>query len=395
MDAKKILLVANTDWYLYNFRLSLALELIREGYEITFICPETDYSTEIRAAGIRIIPWALQRQTAPVWDELRSIRDLYKIYRAEKPDLVHHFTIKPVLYGSLAARLAGIPAVVNSITGRGYVFQTISGKVSLLRLLIERMFILVYKGLNVGTTFENEADELFFIESGLIPEKNCWLVNGVGVDTDWFTYKPEPPAKPVLIVFPGRLLWSKGVGILVDAARILKKRFKARVVLIGKPDPGNPETIKEEIIQSWVEEGIVEWWGWQSNMREIYHQSHIVVLPSMGEGLSKSLLEALSCGRPIVATDVPGCREVVIPGVTGYLVPKSDSTALADRLEELCRDADLRRQMGLAGRRLAIEEFRDVKINREIRMIYASMMAAGQEEQHPSANSGGRNRKDL
>ncbi len=394
MDAKKILLVANTDWYLYNFRLSLALELNREGYEIAFICPETDYAAEIRAAGIRLIPWALQRQTAPVWDEFQSIRALHKIYQVEKPDLVHHFTIKPVLYGSLSARLAGIPAVVNSITGRGYVFQELSGKVSFLRLLIEKMFIIVYKGLNVGTTFENASDKLFFIESGLIPEKNCWLVNGVGVDTDWFTYTPEPPAKPVLIVFPGRLLWSKGVGILVEAARILKKRLRARVVLIGKPDPGNPETIDEVIIQSWIEEGVVEWWGWQTNMKEIYHQSHIVVLPSMGEGLSKSLLEALSCGRPIIATDVPGCREVVIPGVTGYLVPKNDSAALADKLEELCRDSELRHQMGLAGRRLAKEEFTDVKINHEIRMIYTSMIATGQNKHRDSARSGGRDRKD-
>jgi glycosyltransferase involved in cell wall biosynthesis len=267
-----------------------------------------------------------------------------------------------------------VPAVINSITGRGYVFQGSGGKALLLRPFIESMFRLVYKGLNVGTTFENSSDRVFFTESGLVPEQKNWLVNGVGVDTEWFNYAPEQPTDKPLVIFPGRLLWSKGVGVLVDAARDLRKRIPVRVVLIGKPDPGNPETIGEDVIHAWEKEGVVEWWGWQSNMREIYHKSHVVVLPSMGEGLSKSLLEALSCGRPIVATDVPGCREVVIPGVTGYLVPLNDASVLADRLEKLCCDQELRCQMGLAARRLAEEEFTDVKINREIRQIYQEMM---------------------
>lgn len=371
---RKILLVANTDWYLYNFRLSLVEELTGDDFEVVFVCPVSEYSDQIRAAGFRLIPWELERQTAPFWAELRSVFNLYKIYRAEKPCLVHHFTIKPVLYGTLASRLARTPAVINSITGRGYVFQGSDGKALLLRPFIEWMFRLVYKGLNVGTTFENSADRAFFTESGLVPAQKNWLVNGVGVDTAWFNYTPEQPSDRPLVIFPGRLLWSKGVGVLISAARILKNRLPVRVVLIGRPDPGNPETIAEEVIRAWEKEGVVEWWGWQSNMREIYQKSHVVVLPSMGEGLSKALLEALSCGRPIVATDVPGCREVVIPGVTGYLVPLNDPLALAERLEKLCRDPELRCQMGLAARRLAEEEFTDVKINRDIRQIYQEMM---------------------
>lgn len=372
---RKILLVANTDWYLYNFRLSLAEELTRDDFDVVFVCPVSEYSKQICSAGFRLIPWELERQTAPFWAEARSVYNLYKIYRAESPDLVHHFTIKPVLYGTLASRMVGIPAVINSITGRGYVFQGSDSKALLLRPFIEWMFRLVYRGLNVGTTFENSSDRAFFTESGLVPAQKNWLVNGVGVDTDWFYYTPEQPTDTPLVIFPGRLLWSKGVGVLVEAARILKKRVAARVVLIGKPDPGNPETIAEEVIEAWQQEGVVEWWGWQTDMREIYHRSHVVVLPSMGEGLSKALLEALSCGRPIVATDVPGCREVVIPGVTGYLVPLNDPLALARRLEKLCQDAELRGQMGLAARRLAEEEFTDVKINRDIRQIYREMMA--------------------
>lgn len=172
---------------------------------------------------------------------------------------------------------------------------------------------------------------------------------------NWFNYSPEEPAEQPIIVFPGRFLWAKGVGTLIEAARILKSRLPVRIVLVGKPDPGNPETIPLETIHSWVDQGLVEWWGWQADMRAVYHKSHIIVLPSMGEGLSKALLEALSCGRPIVATDVPGCRELVIPGVTGYLLPINDPQAIADKLERLCLNPELRTQMGLAGRRLAEE----------------------------------------
>jgi glycosyltransferase involved in cell wall biosynthesis len=371
---KKILLVANTDWYLFNFRISLAFELVNDGFEVVFVCPSAGYTEQIRSAGFRVIAWEVERKTAPFWDELRSISTLNKIYKQECPNLVHHFTIKPILYGSLAARLAGVKAVINSITGRGYIFQDSSGKPVFLRPLTELMFRTVYKGLNAATTFENVSDKVFFTENGLVPKERNWLVNGVGVDTDWFYYAPEQPADELLIVFPGRLLWSKGVGVLVEAARILKAHLPVRIVLIGRPDPGNPETISEEVIRDWEAEGVIEWWGWQSSMREIYHQSHVVVLPSMGEGLSKALLEAISCGRPIVATDVPGCREVVVPGVTGYLVPPNNIEALAEKLERLCTNPDLRRQMGLSGRRLAEEEFTDVKINREIKKIYASMI---------------------
>jgi len=372
--ASKVLLVANTGWYLYNFRLSFAADLAREGYEVVLVCPKDEYSEDLTNAGYRLIFWELDRQIAPLWYELLTVYRLQKIYRREKPALVNHFTLKTVIYGSLAARIAGVPRVVNSITGRGYVFQAPDFKAVLLRLLIDPIFRLVYHKLNAATTFENESDLEFFIGGGLVPNRNIHLVKGVGVDVNWFNYSPEEPAEQPIIVFPGRFLWAKGVGTLIEAARILKSRLPVRIVLVGKPDPGNPETIPLETIHSWVDQGLVEWWGWQADMRAVYHKSHIIVLPSMGEGLSKALLEALSCGRPIVATDVPGCRELVIPGVTGYLLPINDPQAIADKLERLCRNPELRTQMGLAGRRLAEEEFVDSKINQQILEIYHSLL---------------------
>jgi len=372
----KILLVANTGWYLFNFRLSLLNKLSEEGFEVVLVCPQDEFAQELKKNGYRTIFWDLERQAARPWEEWDSIRKLTQTYRIEKPSLVHHFTIKPVTYGSLSARLAGVPAIINSITGRGYVFLGSDQKTAFLQMVVKLLFRLAYFKQNVITTFENESDLNFFVRRGLVSEKNLWLINGVGVDTHLYCYKPETKVDIPLVVFPGRLLWAKGVGTLVEAARLLKTRLHLRVILVGKPDPGNPETISERIIRTWVKEGIVEWWGWQSDMRSVYHQCHIVVLPSMGEGISKALLEAAACGRPIVTTDVPGCREVVIPGVTGYLIPLNDSAALAEKLEKLATNSKLRIQMGQAGRRLIEEKFSEELVNEEILSIYQSILKA-------------------
>jgi len=243
-----------------------------------------------------------------------------------------------------------------------------------LRPIIKLLFNISYYRLNVATTFENEADQDFFVDSGMVPDRNIHLVNGVGVDTKAFYDQPEVQTEHPIIVFPGRLLWAKGVGTLVEAARIIKRSHAVRIVLVGKPDPGNPESIAEDIIQKWVKEGLVEWWGWQTDMRSIYHQCQVVVLPSMGEGLSKALLEAAACGRPIVATDVPGCKEVVIPGVTGYLVPTENPELLAERLQQLIVNQELRIRMGQSGRRLIEENYSDEIVSKQWLDIYRMML---------------------
>jgi glycosyltransferase involved in cell wall biosynthesis len=382
LSGKKILFVANTGWYLYNFRLSLAERLNQVGCEVVMIFPRDEYAQEIEQRHYRTINWAVGRQSSTPWSEFGSILKLIQIYQQEKPDLVHHFTIKPITYGSLAARWAGVPTTINSVTGKGFVFLGLSRKAVNLQPYIKLLYKIGYRGLNVATTFENLSDRNFFIEEGMVPERDVFLVNGVGVDTDIFTYVPETITETPIILFPGRLLWSKGVGTLVESARILKGRVPVRVVLVGRPDEGNPETIPEPVIREWVQGGVVEWWGWQPNMSPVYHQSHIVALPSMGEGLSKALLEAAACGRPIVATDVPGCREIVIPGVTGYLVPTNQPEALTDKLEKLVRNPDIRRQMGKAGRMYIEESFSDQSVTEDFMRIYERMllMAKGKRQ---------------
>jgi glycosyltransferase involved in cell wall biosynthesis len=176
------------------------------------------------------------------------------------------------------------------------------------------------------------------------------------VDANYFTPLPEPPGIPTIIL-PGRLLWDKGVGVLVNAARILHNRVDVRVALVGQPDPGNPATVDQASIDSWVKEGLIEWWGWQTDMREVYAKSHIVTLPSMGEGLPTALIEAEACNRPIVTTDVSGCRDVVEDGANGFLVPPNDPAQLAEALEKLVCDPGLRVRMGQAGRELVLRRF--------------------------------------
>ncbi len=262
----------------------------------------------------------------------------------------------------LAAVLAGVHAVVRSITGRGYVFVSQDQQARRLRPLVNSLYRCLLSRKNGAAIFENEADRQFFLERRLIGETTAHLIEGVGVDTDFYHPLPEPQGPPVVLL-ASRLLWDKGVGTLVEAARLLHQRTQVRVALAGAPDEGNPASIPVEVLHGWNEEKVVEWWGWQEDMRIAYAASHIVTLPSQGEGLPTTLLEAAACGRPLVATDVPGCRDVVQDGINGFLVPPGDACSLADALERLILDRELRIRMGKAGRLQAETRFSDRSIN--------------------------------
>jgi glycosyltransferase involved in cell wall biosynthesis len=217
--------------------------------------------------------------------------------------------------------------------------------------------------------FENSADREFFLEKDLIPVGRTWLIESVGVDANKFYPKPEPEDTPVVLM-ASRMLWDKGVGDLVEAARILTRQYSLRVVLVGTPDPGNPKTIEEQTLREWQREGVIEWWGWQADMPSVYAQCHIVALPSLYEGLPSALLEAAACGKPIVATDIPGCRQVVSEGVNGYLVPPRSPKQLADALGKLLSDPKLREQMGKASRQIVLRKFTHTHINAATLAVY-------------------------
>lgn len=374
----KVILVANTDWYLFNFRLALASFLQEQGLEVVLISPPGRYAEHLNKSGFRWIPWRVGRATLTPWAEARAFWSLLRIYQREKPDIVHHFTIKPVLYGSLSARLLHIPMLINSITGLGYIFLSQERIARILRRIALFAYRQAFRHPNNRVIFENATDRQVFLENRLVEPELTHLIEGVGVDTDRFIPTPEPPGTPV-VVQASRMLWDKGVGTLVEAAKLLRARLPVRIALVGEPDPGNPANIDKSRLQEWAREGLVEWWGWQADMPSVYAKSTLVTLPSLGEGVPTALLEAAASERAIVATDVPGCREVVRSGVNGLLIPPKDALALSDALYQLLTDDALRRRMAAAGRQMVLERFTTKKVNHANWDVYQGLLTAQQK----------------
>jgi len=375
----KIILFANTEWYLYTFRLSLAQALRGKGHEVVLVSPPGKYSRRLEEAGFRWISFPLSRRGANPLAELATIWRLRNLYRTEKPDIVHHFTIKCVLYGSLAARLAGvhIHRIINAITGLGFVFIDQGWQAGGRRGLVKLLYRIALK--NTQVVFQNEDDRRLFLEMGLVTEAQVCLIPGSGVDIARFGLAPASaeaavllqPAAPVLVVLPARMLWDKGVGEFVEAARILKGQgIAARFALVGDTDPHYPACVPEKQLNEWQSSGIVEWWGWQEDMPAVYRQADIVCLPSYREGLPRTLVEAAACGRALVATDVPGCRSIVRPGQNGLLAPVRDAKALAGALCTLILDAGLRQKMGCCGREIAVREYSLERVLGDTLLLY-------------------------
>ena len=370
----KIILVSNTEWYLYNYRLALGKFLRAAGHEVVWVSPPGPYAEKLQTEGFRWVAWNLGRKTLAPRKELRAIAEITRIYRHEKPDLVHHNTIKPSIYGSIAAQRAGVKGIVNSITGRGYVFLGGDLRSRLIKPLTHGLYRYAFQPENCAAIFENDTDRQYFLSQRLIAKQRSHLIESSGVDPDIFTEWPEPEADPV-VMLPSRMLWDKGVGVLVEAARLLQGRVQARFVLVGDPDDGNPGAISLETLVDWDNEGIIEWWGFQADMPEVYRGSHIVTLPTMyAEGLPVALLEGAATGRPLVGTTTPGCQDFIIEGETGLLVPPNDAPALAQALETLIRDPDLRGRMGAAGRQRVLEAYTHESVNQRTLAIYRTLL---------------------
>ncbi len=364
----KAVLFANTDWYLYNFRLAYAEFLKAQGWDVVLMSPDGEYAEKLKELGFRHIALEFSRKGMNPAAENDTIRRIREVYAAERPDLVHHFTIKCMIYGSLAARQVGIKSIVNSVTGLGFVFLSRKPSVCLLRAVIKRLYKKAFKGTQV--IFENPDDRALFIELGLVGENNSHVILGTGIDTDTFV-PVRPPDSTPLTILPARMLWDKGIGEFVEAATAIREEgIQARFALIGKLDEGNPACVESETLTRWQKEGNVEWWGWQEDIYACISLADIVCLPSYREGLPKILLEAASCGRPIVTTDVPGCREIVMDGVNGLLVQVKSTEALKEALIRLIKDRDLRIRMGEAGREFAVSRFSTEIVNRETYQIY-------------------------
>lgn len=370
----KAILSANTDWYLFNFRLNLARDLQARGWEVVMLSPPGDFAARLETAGFRWLPWQLGRKTTAPWQETPALRQVSRIYRVEKPDLVHHHTIKPGIYGSLAAARAGVPAIVNSITGRGFVFLGKDLRVQAMRGLVHRLYRRAFRPGNVRAIFENRTDRDYFVERRLIPPERTALIEGVGVDAAVYTPSPEPDGTPVVLM-ASRMLWDKGAGDLVEAARLLGAPGRVRVALAGDPDPGNPNSIARTQLEAWRTEGVVEWWGFQEDMPAAIARCNLFALPTRyAEGVPTSLLEASAGGRAVVSTTVPGAQDFVQDGVTGLLVPPGDPHALAAALDRLLRDPALRGRMGTAGRARVLENYTIEIVNERTFDVYMALL---------------------
>jgi glycosyltransferase involved in cell wall biosynthesis len=364
----KILLFANTDWYLYNFRLSLAKDLRALGHEVILVSPPGSFQELLQDDGFPWIPFELSRQSINPFRELVTIWRLIHLYRDIHPDIVHHFTIKPVIYGSIAAHLTGIRAIINSITGLGHLFINTDAATRLLRAIASRLYRMNLYGSQV--IFENPEDRDIFIQKRLIKAEQSHLILGTGVDVD--KYRPTPRSNDIpVVLFSSRMLVTKGLLEYIEAARGLKQKgLKARFAIAGKTDPGNPASVSDEQIESWMQSDTLEWWGWQDDMPTALARADVFCLPSYREGVPNALLEAAACGLAIVTTDVPGCRDVVTNGVNGWLVPVKNADALANALETLITNSELRSKMGNAGRQIAMNDFGTAKVNKETLEVY-------------------------
>ena len=374
----KLLALSNTDWYLYNYRMPIDKILRQHGYEVVLVCPPGPYVKKMQEAGFRWIPLTMSRSGLNVKQEAATIRRITAIYREEKPDIVHHFTIKCNLYGGIAARLAKVPVVVDSIAGLGYIYASSALKAQVLRPMCDQGYRLAMRRSKV--IFQNSDDLQNFTQRRYVADKNAFLIKSSGVDLSLFSPTPFPDTPPTVLL-GSRMLWTKGIKEFVEAARIVKKSYpEARFVLVGKPDPGNPASIPEAQMHQWVEEGTVQWLGFQTNMPELISRSHLICFPSKHtEGTPKFLVEAAASGRPIITTKNRGCKEVVREGGNGLLVPKGDSEALAQAIVSIISHQELMHAMGKASRLLAETEFDLTQVAEQTHQVYQSAI---QEKYH-------------
>jgi glycosyltransferase involved in cell wall biosynthesis len=373
----KLLFLVTEDWYFVSHRLELAVAAREAGYDVVVATRVDRHGERIAEAGLKLRPIAFNRAGLNPLEELRTLIDLTRLYRREAPDIVHHVALKPIIYGSLVARGLRVGGIVNALAGFGYVFSSTALHAKLLRAVARPLLKFALGGKNSRLVVQNRDHCERIVREGWVPAGAVSLIHGAGIDPG--AYRPaDAGGDPPLVILPARLLWEKGVGEFVEAARRLRgSGVKARFALVGKPDPANPASVSAPEVDAWVREGVVEAWGWRDDMAEVLAQTQIVCLPSYHEGLPRSLLEAAASGCAMVATDIPGCREIVRPGITGWLAPARDAVALADALREAIEHPALREQYGAAARALIASDFSITRVAAETIALYRELTDGG------------------
>lgn len=370
----KIIFVNVEDHMFLNQRLNLALAAQKAGFEVVVASNKSALRTEIIGYGFKYIDTGSKRDSRNVFTQISSIYRLYQIFCNEQPSIIHNTSIKPVIYGSIAGRLSGVPKIVNLVNGLGYVFiEHKSVRRLIVKAVVKTMYRLALASRSISVIFQNPDDRDYFIDEKITSKNNSYLILGSGVDTDIFSPSAENPCKHDLtVLFFGRMLWDKGIEYLIDATKILKSEgIEFTLNLAGEPDKDNPSCIPLEQLKKWENDGLINYLGYCSDMVDIIRASDLVVLPTYyREGVPLSLIEAASVGKPIVTTDMPGCREIVVDGVNGFLVPVKDSVALADKIREILLNKDLRVSFGQKSRERAIDLFAKEIVTRRTIEIY-------------------------
>ncbi len=382
----KLLYLVTEDWYFWSHRLPMARAAQAAGFEVVVAARMDGHRQAIEAEGFRVHALNWRRRSNGVLSVLGAIWELRALYRRERPDVVHHVAMKPVVLGGLAAWLAGVPAVVNALTGLGFVF--IEGGSRGRRLLNKPVrglirFVLGRRGSHL--ILQNGDDHALLVARGLVAAERVTTIRGSGIDTDHYVPQPDAPGG-VTVAYVGRMLEDKGVPTLVAAhQRVRARGVDLRLLLVGTPDAENPTSVAEATLRSWATLPGIEWRGAVADVRPVWAEAHIAVLPSRREGLPKSLLEAAACGRALVATDVPGCREIARAGENALLVPPDDPAALALALETLATDADLRARFAASSRALVLSDLAVGPVGARTVELYRRMLAqVGTDRRRPA-----------
>lgn len=356
-EMKKILIFVNDADFFISHRLPIALAAKNLGYDVHIATAENTSGEKIRSFGLKWFGVPLSRSGANVFDEVISFISIYNLYKKIKPDIVHHVTIKPIIYGGIVSRILKIPAVVQAVPGLGYIFTANGVLANLRKWLFYHIYRIVFSHPNLIAIFQNPTDLEHFSRKKIVAKKCSELILGSGVDLKVFIPIPHKHTS-VNILLPCRMLKDKGVIEFIEAAKLILKKYKyVSFILCGDIDIGNPSSIEKKQILKWEKENVATWLGMRTDMVAVLNMADIVCLPSYREGLPKVLIEAAACAKPIITTDVPGCRDVVNEGQNGLLVKSRDVEALVAAMEKLILNAELRKKMGLNSRLIAEQQF--------------------------------------
>ena len=373
LSGKTILYLVTEDWYFCSHRLPVARAALAAGARVIVATRENQHGDQIRAEGFELISIPFDRSGLNPVKDMKTLKAIVKLYQEVKPDLVHHVALKPSLYGAIAAWRVRVPHVVNAMAGLGFMFISNSLKVRLLRPLIQLAFRWLNNRANSRLILQNHDDQKLFEEvMGVRPDRVC-IIRGSGVDPKKFAVTEEPDGAPIAVCV-SRMLWDKGIGELVEAAKILKERKVELTIRLVGPTDDNPASIPQNVLDDWAGSGWVQVAGASDDIAGEYARAHMAVLPSYREGLPKSLLEAASCGRAIVATDVPGCREICRDGENGLLVPLKSTAELADALQKLAERPEMRQAMGAASRNMVEQDFAELIIAQQTMDLYVECL---------------------